>query len=64
MQRLTSETVTNVVASVETEAGYVATGDEVSLTNVLDNFFKSTEESSEMFDETKWNQALHHKWQH
>ena len=55
---ISQETVMSVVGSVLTEGGYVATGDEVTLGAMIENFLKSTEESTENFNDKQWESTF------
>ena len=57
-KKMTSQTMTNVLGSVVSEAGYVSTGDELQLKDMINQFLKKSEESTERFDQNQWESTF------
>ncbi|XP_075265215.1 uncharacterized protein LOC142357484 [Convolutriloba macropyga] len=56
--RLTEETSKNVLAKVVTEGSYIPTGDEISVSKLIEELLTQSEESSRGFSESKWDSVF------
>ncbi len=57
-KRMVSESTLNILASVTTDSNYVDTGDEVSVTNLLERILKRDEVSAANFEDKKWDSVF------
>ncbi|XP_075261586.1 uncharacterized protein LOC142353238 [Convolutriloba macropyga] len=58
IKKMSEETITNVLAKVVVEGGYVSTGDEISLAELMETILMQNEESTADFDKEKWNSTF------
>ena len=58
VKEMTQETVQNVLATVTVEAGYISTGDEISVASLLERLFRKTQVDSASFDARKWESTF------
>merc|ERR1712226_310847 len=58
MKNIVSETVSNLVATVTRDSNYIDTGDEVSLSDLIEHVLTRNEETSDTFEPRKWNSVF------
>ena len=58
MKKIVSESAVNILASVTRDSNYVDTGDEVSISNLIERILTRDEESAANFEPHKWDSVF------